>query len=154
MQPSYFVSAFYIIYKPHLHLTLLTGCLCLSSSSYVRVKDILQFPFLEQSAVGVSLWFSASDCVWCLPLVSWFEKDRSIHIPDAPFVYFLLYHWLNARQVSAEKFTAIWELGGGGLLARYKRPLKVWQSNLTPTLVKQSKKKKNTSELGCCFGRG
>lgn len=25
MQPSYFVSAFYIKYEPHLHLTLLTG---------------------------------------------------------------------------------------------------------------------------------
>lgn len=67
-------------------------CACWAPpASHSNGQRYLRIPADKTIICSASPWFRASGCVWCLPLVSWLEKDGRFEIPLAPFVYFLPY---------------------------------------------------------------
>ncbi len=78
---------------PLISVLLPAACVCWAPpAGHSRSQRYLRIPADKTIICSASPWFRASGCVWCLPLVSWLDKDGPFQIPLAPFVYFLPYH--------------------------------------------------------------
>lgn len=98
-------------------------------ANHSHCQRYLWIPADKTIICSASPWFRASGCVWCLPLVSWLEKDGRLKIPRAPLCLLSSLSLASIRtQVCAKSYFIVWQ----------KEHMEKC-SNLIPTLLNQNR---------------